>query len=274
MEHINKNRYAVITASVLYSTNISARQKLMVAIISNLSNEKGYCWASNSYFSEIMNCDDRTIQRDLSDLEEKNYISRVVHRNEDGSVSHRALIIVDSQVTNLSGGGDKDVRRGGDNGVTIINKNIKNNIKKKKEKKEIETPFGDPSASQPLSSPSKSESQLPKEQSDEFLNLFNKVTGRQFKILDNKTLRQLKTLLTNGYTLADIETSIKRAMEDKFHKEEKYRHLTPEFITRIDKFQKFLTVEPVKSTEERDQMEAFKFFEQAEAEAKRLSENK
>lgn len=273
MEPVSKNFYAVITAPVLYSTKITARQKLMVAIISNLSNEKGYCWASNAHFAEIMNCDERSIQRDLSDLEEKNFISRVVHRNEDGSVNYRAIFIVEHQVTNLSGGGDRSVMRGGDKSVTIINNTIKNNIKKKKEKKEIETPKGDPSALQPQSF-SLEEIQL--QFGEEFttieagfLNLFNTTTGRTFKVVDAKTLRQLKALISSGYRKADMEKAIKNAMEDKFHKDEKYKYLTPEFITRMDKFQKFLNIEPTKTNEMKEQMDAFKFFEQAEAEAKR-----
>jgi hypothetical protein len=69
--------------------------------------------------------------------------------------------------------------------------------------------------------------------------------------------------------MSDIEKAIKNALEDKFHKDEKYKYLTPEFITRLDKFQKFLFAEPAKTNEMKDQMDAFKFFEQAEIEAKR-----
>jgi uncharacterized phage protein (TIGR02220 family) len=152
----------------------------------------------------------------------------------------------------------------------INSKVISNNIKEEKEKK---TPTGDPSALQPQSlflGASQSPAGDPNiDASAKFLAMFNKVTGRSFKAIDTKTLRQLKTLIASGYAMSDIEKAIKNALEDKFHKDEKYKYLTPEFITRLDKFQKFLFAEPAKTNEMKDQMDAFKFFEQAEIEAKR-----
>lgn len=84
------NWYAVITADVLYDNTINARQKLLVAVVSNLSNTKGYCFASNSHLSKMMNVSVSTIQRDLSVLEGK-YLGRVVKLKDNGEVDYRAL---------------------------------------------------------------------------------------------------------------------------------------------------------------------------------------
>jgi len=89
-ENMNKNWYAVITADVLYDKYLTPRQKLLVAIISNLSNEKGYCFANNTYLAELSNCSVRSVQRDLTILENK-YIGRVVHLKPNGEVDYRAL---------------------------------------------------------------------------------------------------------------------------------------------------------------------------------------
>lgn len=87
---MQKNWYAVITADVLYDKELTPRQKLLVAIISNLSNDKGYCFATNAYFAEMLQCSVSSIQRDLNVLEEK-YIGRVVKLKSNGEVDHRAL---------------------------------------------------------------------------------------------------------------------------------------------------------------------------------------
>lgn len=130
MNEFNKNQYAVLTASILYRKDITPRQKILVAMISNMSNEKGYCWASNKHFSECFDCEERTIQRDLQELEEKKILNRVINLNSDGSVKFRALIIIEAGVTQMSGGGDNLVRREGDTDVIYKNKVLKTNKKR------------------------------------------------------------------------------------------------------------------------------------------------
>jgi uncharacterized phage protein (TIGR02220 family) len=73
----------------------------------------------------------------------------------------------------------------------------------------------------------------------DFLKLFNETASRQFKVLDEKTKRQIKARIKEGFTVADFETAIKNCSTDKYHIENP-QYLTPEFITRSDKLQKFL----------------------------------
>lgn len=73
----------------------------------------------------------------------------------------------------------------------------------------------------------------------DFLKLFNNTTGRKFTILDKKTNSQINARLKEGYTVSDFETAIKNCSTDKYHIENP-QYLTPEFITRSDKLQKFL----------------------------------
>ena len=110
---MKKNWYAVITADVLYDETLSARQKILVAVISNLSNEKGYCFASNGYLAKICNTSTRSIQRDLQVLEEK-YIGRVVKLKSDGKVEFRAL----TPTTKMTPPHDTDDTPPRDSGVT------------------------------------------------------------------------------------------------------------------------------------------------------------
>ena len=92
-----KSWYAVITAETLYDSNLSARQKLLLAILSNLANDKGYSFASNETLAKFINASTRTIQRDLSFLEENIYIGRIVKLKKDFTVEFRGITL-----TNLS----------------------------------------------------------------------------------------------------------------------------------------------------------------------------
>jgi hypothetical protein len=122
---MNKNWYAVITADVLYDKTLTSRQKILVAVISNLSNEKGYCFASNNYLAEICNTSIRSIQRDLNVLEGL-YIGKVMHLKSNGEVDYRAL----TPMSSVSPPHDKFVTTPHDKDVIYNNKlyNNKNNI--------------------------------------------------------------------------------------------------------------------------------------------------
>jgi hypothetical protein len=73
------NWYAVITAKILMAKDLSSTQKLLVALISNLSNEKGYCYATNAYLGECLDVSPITISQNITDLENKGYVGRVMY---------------------------------------------------------------------------------------------------------------------------------------------------------------------------------------------------
>ena len=73
----------------------------------------------------------------------------------------------------------------------------------------------------------------------EFLKRFNDITGRKFRVLDEKTKRQLRARIKEGFAPAEIYTAIERCFADDYHKQNP-KYLTPEFITRSDKLQKYL----------------------------------
>ena len=112
-----KSYYAVIPASVRYDQSLCPNAKLLFGEITALCNEKGYCWARNSYFVGLYEKSPRTISRWISQLIEAGYI-RAENNQEAGN--RRRLYIE----TGMSIGADKNVHTPPDRNVHQNNKDI------------------------------------------------------------------------------------------------------------------------------------------------------
>lgn len=135
METNNRNWYAVITADILYNKQLSDKQKLLIAVISNLSNEKGYCFASNQYLADVLDCDKLTISRHISAIEKLGLISKVIILDDNGAIKHRVLTPIHAVgnhgvFTESSIGVAANDNMGIDENVNYNNKEYKNKYKK------------------------------------------------------------------------------------------------------------------------------------------------
>ena len=137
------NYYAIIPANVRYDATLKDKAKLLYGEITALSNEQGYCYASNNYFAELYNTSVRTIKDLIKNLIDKDYItSAIIYKEGTNEVLQRRLYLVKK----ISPPGEENFTRGGEeicteNNINInnINNNKKENIKRKKfEKPSIE----------------------------------------------------------------------------------------------------------------------------------------
>lgn len=103
-----------------------------------------------------------------------------------------------------------------------------------------EHPFNDSSTTDEQSKVN--ESKVNKSKYKEFISLFNRITNRKFKG-DTKAERQFKARIKDGYTMQDFEKAITNCKHDPYHIENT-QYLTPEFITRADKLEKFINIAP------------------------------
>jgi uncharacterized phage protein (TIGR02220 family) len=78
------------------------------------------------------------------------------------------------------------------------------------------------------------------------LDAYNKLTGKNAKVVNDKTKRQIKARFKEGYTKDDLWEAMVNCSKDPFHIENKYNHFTLEFISRADKLDKYLTAKPIK----------------------------
>lgn len=74
--------YAIIPADVRYSQAVCMGSKLLYGEITALCNKEGFCWASNTYFSELYERDTNTISRWIRELIEAGFISSEINKKE------------------------------------------------------------------------------------------------------------------------------------------------------------------------------------------------
>jgi uncharacterized phage protein (TIGR02220 family) len=99
MEGIKRSYYAIIPATIRYDKNITANAKLLYGEITALCNEKGFCWATDSYFTELYGVSRSTIQRWFIQLEKNGYIRREVkYHKGTRNIEHRYTYLCDNPI--------------------------------------------------------------------------------------------------------------------------------------------------------------------------------
>lgn len=62
------NYYAIIPATVRYNKELKFAERLLYGEITALTNKRGYCFATNRYFSQLYDVTTETISRWISHL--------------------------------------------------------------------------------------------------------------------------------------------------------------------------------------------------------------
>ncbi|WP_333603923.1 helix-turn-helix domain-containing protein [Lactobacillus acetotolerans] len=90
------NYYTVIPAYVRYDKDLLNMPKAILVFgeITALSNQKGYCWASNKYLGKRIGASERTVQRCVSVLIKKGYVHRkLIYKPNSKEIDSRILTI-------------------------------------------------------------------------------------------------------------------------------------------------------------------------------------
>jgi uncharacterized phage protein (TIGR02220 family) len=82
-----------------------------------------------------------------------------------------------------------------------------------------------------------------------FITGFNEITDRKFRG-DEKSKRQFFARLKQGYTPEQFGLAIQNCMNDEYHLQNP-KYLTPEFITRQDKLEKYLNYVPTQTQKDK-----------------------
>lgn len=99
---IHRSYFAIIPASVRYDDRLIPSAKLLYGEITALSNEKGYCWASNDYFAGLYGVSKTTVKNWLKSLEDNDHIVRKVkYKNNSKEIESRFISIAVPRQENL-----------------------------------------------------------------------------------------------------------------------------------------------------------------------------
>ena len=88
-EQVQKPGYwAVLPAAVRYDPQLPPSAKILYAEISALTDQRGFCFASNDYFRKLYGMGERTVRRLIAQLQELGYI-RIL--DGDGGAGRRKI---------------------------------------------------------------------------------------------------------------------------------------------------------------------------------------
>lgn len=133
-EKMEKPSYwAVLPAQIRYDAGLPPNAKLLYAEISSLTDQRGYCWATNAYFEQLFELSERTIIRLLNRLEESGYIR--IEDNAGGKIRRRLY----AGINPLSAPPDKNVSTPLTKMSVPPDKNVTPHINKKDNKKKTST---------------------------------------------------------------------------------------------------------------------------------------
>lgn len=76
---------------------------------------------------------------------------------------------------------------------------------------------------------------------DKLKYYYNLVFSKSMRVVCEKTKKQLRQRIKEGYTKNDIKKVIDNASNDSFHESNDFKHVTLEFISRSDKFTKYVS---------------------------------
>ena len=73
---------------------------------------------------------------------------------------------------------------------------------------------------------------------DQFIALVNRMLGKRYRG-DQKSRSSFNAREKDNYTLADYEKALENIVVYTSHRDNNFQHITPEFVTRSDKLEKF-----------------------------------
>ncbi len=100
MNETTQQYYTIIPAAIRLDKGLSMYAKLLYGEILALSRKTGTCFASNQYFSSILDANTRTIQRALQQLIQGGYIT-VTHQRDPDTKCYQQRLITPTPLSGL-----------------------------------------------------------------------------------------------------------------------------------------------------------------------------
>lgn len=75
-EKVGFGYYITIPTKIVEDHDLSPYAKLAFGVIANLSNSRGYCFATNKYLAKLLNLHENTVSRFVNELTNRGYLLR------------------------------------------------------------------------------------------------------------------------------------------------------------------------------------------------------
>ena len=122
------NYFGILPANVRYDKRLKPMEKILYTEITALSNAKGYCYATNSYFAELYGVHKNTAGAWINNLEKLGYIkSKIIYEAGTKNIKERRLFLFKHINENIDTYQQKDCDPINKKIDTPINKNIEDN---------------------------------------------------------------------------------------------------------------------------------------------------
>lgn len=100
--------FIAVPRIILNDQTCSQTDKLVYGVINSLSNNKEYCYASNSYFANMLSVKEKTISNSINNLKRKKYINvkfvnrqRRIYLNEEIVSKENSKVIEKNENKNI-----------------------------------------------------------------------------------------------------------------------------------------------------------------------------
>lgn len=212
MGEIHKSYYAIIPANVRYDTELTPNAKLLYGEITALSNERGYCWASNDYFAELYDVTTRQVKRWVKSLIDRGYIdSSLTYKEGTKEVDKRYLRIAYNNDKKDTTSGQKR-HEGSDKKDTYNNTVINNTSNNTNEYKE---------------------------HIEEIVSYLNHTCGTSYRAASKDTQKLIIARIKEGYSVEDFKTVIIKKNREWSQNKDMVKYLRPNTLFG-NKFESYL----------------------------------
>lgn len=227
---MQRGYYAIIPAGIRYDKEIPPNAKLLYGEITALCNEKGYCWATNSYFSELYGVSKVSISKWISKLTEKGYItSEIQYKEGTKEILNRYLRIVNDPIKEKFNTPIKERFKDNNTSLNTTSNNTKEEI-----------PYV------------------------EIVNYLNQAASTSYRSSTKKTQTLIKARWNEGFILDDFKTVINKKTSEWLKDKQMNKFLRPETLFGT-KFEGYLNQQTAmkKSMFEQGEESKRRFAEQA-----------
>lgn len=224
-EEYTGNSFVVMPDIVASSNQLTPSEKMVFSLIYSFIVNGKECIASNGYFMKRLGLSLHSVQKALNSLEKNGLIKREMEGQERKGITTSKNWYMGIAKNGIGGIAKNDI-------PVYQNLLPYNKAYNKVDNKDIQT-----------KSPSLKEKRKPIQRHTDFLERFNDVSGRSFRLLEAKTLRQIDALIDAGYSLEEWGRAVSAAKKDRYltgANDRSVNYLTPEFISRPEKFEKYL----------------------------------